>query len=216
MAKINKERTTKQVMEIAKDQIRECKKLQMDNIIFPKWDDLGLLGLIFRQDVKTKEQPDGCIYDEATYRVVMRVINGKVLMTGGRPDAYTWKHQKVESSKNVRFIGCNSAEALINLSGMLETIFDVEEKKMFADMFCNMKKDLLLVTSAEESRRCVEISPDLYAAGITSCVDEWMEVDSNGEAEETRLNVGDFLIVNEAGNSVYCIRREEFLETHSL
>lgn len=79
-----------------------------------------------------------------------------------------------------------------------------------------MKKDLLLVTSAEESRRCVEITPDLYAAGITSCVDEWMEVDSNGEAEETRLNVGDFLIVNEAGNSVYCIRRDEFLETHSL
>lgn len=216
MAKINKERTTKQVMKIAKDQIRGCKKLQMDNIIFPKWDDLGLLGLIFRQDVKTKEQPDGCIYDEATYRVVMRVINGKVLMTGGRPDAYTWKHQKVESSKNVRFIGCNSAEALINLSGMLETISDVEEKKMFADMFCNMKKDLLLVISAEESRRCVEITPDLYAAGITSCVDEWMEVDSNGEAEETRLNVGDFLIVNEAGNSVYCIRRDEFLETHSL
>ena len=29
MAKINKERTTKQVMEIAKDQIRECKKLQV-------------------------------------------------------------------------------------------------------------------------------------------------------------------------------------------
>ncbi len=216
MAKINKERTTKTILGIAKDQIRDCKKLQMDNIIFPKWDDLGLLGLIFRQDVKTKEQPDGCIYDEATYRVVMRVINGKVLMTGGRPDAYTWKYQKVENSKNVRFIGCNSAEALINLSGMLETISDVEEKKMFADMFCNMKKDLLLVTSAEESRRCVEITPDLYAAGITSCVDEWMEVDSNGEAEETRLNVGDFLIVNEAGNSVYCIRRDEFLETHSL
>ena len=92
----------------------------------------------------------------------------------------------------------------------------LKRRKSLQICFATWKKDLLLVTSNEERRRCVEITPDLYAAGITSCVDEWMEIDSNGEAEETRLNPGDFLIVNEAGNSVYCIRRDEFLETHSL
>ncbi len=214
--KASKEGLTQQILGVAADQIRRCKKLQMDNIVFPKWDDLGLLGMIFRQNIRTKEQPDGHIYPEGIYQVVMRIISGRVLMTGGRPDAYTWKHTKVAASKNIRFIGCNSAEALINLSTALTTISDDKEKSLFADMFCNLNKDLLLITSPEENRLCIEITPELYSAGINTCVDEWMEADENGEAAITDLYVGDYLIVSADKKSVYCIRHNEFVETHEL
>lgn len=216
MAKANKQLSTRNIFEVAGNKIRPCTKLQMDNIIFPKWDELGLLGMIFRQDVCTKEQPKGYVYEETIYQVVMRIIAGRVLMTGGRPDAYTWKHTKVAESKNVRLIGTNSAEGLINLSKAIMSISDNKEKRLFADMFCNWKKDMLLISSQEEFRFCIEITPELYNAGITFCVDEWMEVDENGEAEITHLNIGDYLIVSENRDSVYCIRHDEFVETYSF
>lgn len=215
MAKANKALSTQRILEVAADQIQHCTKLQMDNIIFPKWNDLGLLGMIFRQNIRTKEQPEGHIYDEATYQVVMRIISGNVLMTGGRPDSYCWNHSKVAKA-NARFIGCNSAEAVINLSTALMSITDENEKRLFADMFCNLNKDLLLITSPKEERLCIEITPELYQAGINFCIDEWMETDANGEADITQLNIGDYLIVSANKDSVYCIRHDEFVETHSL
>lgn len=217
--KLNKKTVTESIHALADGSIRPCTKLQMDNIVFPKWSDLGLLGMIFSQKVKTKEQPLGCDYDEATYQVVMRVINGKVLMTGGRPDAYTWKHTKVAKiiadPSKVRLIGTNSASAVINLSDVMATIEDRSEKSVFADMFCSLNKDLLLVTTEAEERRCIEVTQEFYDAGLTACVDSWMEPDENGEANATQLQVGDFLIVEESGD-VYCIRRDEFIETHSI
>ncbi len=216
--KINKSKNVSSVFELTKDYVRPCVKLQLDNIVFPKWSDLGLLGMIFSQKIKTKEQPVGCDYDEATYQVVMRVINGKVLMTGGRPDAYTWKQSKVESlitdPSKLRLIGTNSASAVINLSRVMATIVDADELTMFADMFCSVNKDLLLVTTPAEDRFCVEVTNELYEAGLTVCVDSWMEPDENGEAVATELQIGDFLIIEEEG--VYCIRRNEFLETYSI
>ena len=216
--KMNKEKSTMFIMGLAKDHIVACVKLALDNMVFPRWSDLGLLGMIFAQKVKTKEQPNGCDYDEATFQVVLRVIGGKVFMTGGRPDAYTWKQDKViklmSNSENIKLVGTNSAQAVINLADILGTIKDIQEKKAVADMFCSLNKDLLLIRTEAENRRCIEVTQELYDAGITACVDSWMETDENGEAEATILNVGDFLIVE--GESVYCIRREEFLETHSL
>lgn len=214
MVMANKEITTRNILARATSLMKPCTKLQMENIIFPKWNDLGLLGMIFRQDVITKEQPEGHIYDEATFQVVMRIINGKVLMTGGKPDSYTWKQSKVSESKNHRFVGVNSADALINLSNILNTIDNEKEKHLFADMMCNLKKDLLLITSPKEKRRCIEVTPELYANGLTYCIDEWMETNENGEAEITILNIGDFLIVSETG--IYCIRHNEFVETHQI
>lgn len=217
--KINKKETNDFIHAMAGDCLRPCTKLPLDNIVFPKWSDLGLLGMIFSQKIKTKEQPFGCDYDEAVYQVVMRVINGKVLMTGGRPDAYTWKQSKVEGAlsdiSKVRLIGTNSASAVVNLSEVMATIDDPDERMIFADMFCSLNKDLLLVRTEAEGRRCIEVTQDLYELGLTVCVDSWMELDENGEANATLLNVGDFLIVEENGD-VYCIRREEFLETHSI
>lgn len=216
--KLNKTQTNKTIIVLANSRIRPCTKLQMDNIIFPRWSDLGLLGMIFSQKIKTKEQPLGCDYDESIYQVVMRIINGKVLMTGGRPDAYTWKHSKVLAliggSTKVRLVGVNSVSAILNLSEIIYTIADIKEKKMFADMFCSLSRDLLLITTEAEDRRCIEVTQDLYDAGLTACVDSWMKPDKNGDADATLLNVGDFLIVED--NGFYCIRRDEFLETHSI
>ncbi len=189
-----------------------CKKLAISNIVFPKWSDIGLMGLMFRQMLKTKEQPDGHIYDEAEFQTVLRILGGKVLMEG-RPDCYAWKFEKLEKASSVQAIGTNTAEGLINLSEILLSVKDSKERSMLADMFANMNKDLLLVTLPEEYREYIEVTPEAYAAGLTYCVDNWMNPDENGEAQETLLNIGDFLIVEKKG--VYCIRREEFLLTHS-
>lgn len=43
-----------------------------------------------------------------------------------------------------------------------------------------------------------------------------METDKYGEADITQLNIGDYLIVSANNDAVYCIRHDEFIETHSL
>lgn len=209
--KLNKSQITSQILTLGKKM--PCTKLELQNIVFPKWSDLGLVGMMFRQCVSTKEQPDGNIYAEATFQTVLRIIGGKVLMSG-RPDCYCWKFSKVEKAKNVRMVGTNSASGLITLCEVLAGINNEDEKKMIADMFANSKKDLLLVTTPAEQRTCIEVTQELYDAGITHCVDEWMDVDIEGNAEATALCVGDYLIVTDSG--VYRIGHDEFVETHVI
>lgn len=209
--KLNKFETTKRILEVGN--ILDCTKLELQNIVFPKWSDLGLMGLIFRQCVSTKEQPAGNIYDEAIFQTVLRVLDGKVLMSD-RPDCYCWKFSKVESAKGVKVIGTNSAEGLISLCTVLSSITEESEKKMVADMFANLKKDLLLVTTPAENRYCIEVTQEMFLSGITACVDEWMETDENGMASATQLCIGDYLIVTDSG--IYRIGRDEFMETHKL
>jgi hypothetical protein len=97
---------------------------------------------------------------------------------------------------------------------VISNITNPEERTMMADMFASWNKDLLLVTTPAENRKCIEITQELYNAGVTACVDEWMDVDSDGNSEATILNVGDFLIVSNDG--IYCIRRAEMFETHTF
>lgn len=209
--KLKKIETTKRILE--EGNVVSCVKLELQNIVFPKWSDLGMFGMMFRQCVVTKEQPAGNIYDEAVFQTVLRVLDGKVLMSD-RPDCYCWKYSKVESAKDVRVVGTNSAEGLISLCSVLNDVTSDSEKKMLADMFANMKKDLLLVTTPAENRRCIEVTREMYDAGITACVDEWMDADEDGMASATNLAIGDYLIVTDDG--VYRIGRDEFLETHRL
>lgn len=211
MKKINKIETTKRILE--KGTIENCVKLELQNIVFPKWSDLGLIGMMFRQCVVTKEQPEGNIYDEAVFQTVLRVLDGKVLMSD-RPDCYCWKYSKIKSAKNVKIVGTNSAEGLISLCSVLGAITSESDKKMLADMFANMKKDLLLVTTPAENRHCIEVTREMYDAGITACVDEWMDADEYGMASATTLCIGDYLIVTNDG--VYRVGRDEFMETHRL
>ena len=216
--KLNKAITTADIFTRVSNSIRPCIKKETNNVVFPKWNDLGLLGMIFTQKIKTKEQPAGYDYPEAKYQVVMRVLGGKVFMTGGRPDSYAWKQDKIlkliSDPSSVKFIGTNSASAVINLGEVLATISDSEEKKIFADMFCSLNKDLLLIKTPEESRLCAEVTAELYNNGLTHCVDSWMDTDENGDADATALNIGDYLIIED--ENVYCIRHDEFIETHAL
>lgn len=63
--KLNKASTTSHILATCPQM--KCTKLAIDNIIFPKWSDLGLVGMMFRQCVASKEQPAGNIYDEIQY-----------------------------------------------------------------------------------------------------------------------------------------------------
>lgn len=209
--KINKLETTRKIL--SKGVLQKCTKLEMQNIVFPKWNELGLIGLMFRQCLRTKEQPNGNIYDENEYQTVFRIIGGKVLMDG-KPDCYCWKHSKVDNAKDVRIIGDNSYEGRINLRNVLKSIPDAFEMSLVKDMFAMLKEDFLLVTTPAEQRTCIEVTPELVAAGITQCVDEWMETDEDGNAEATVLCVGDYLIVTD--NGIYRIGHDEFVETHVI
>ena len=209
--KLNKSQTTQRILDIGK--AITCTKLELQNIVFPKWDELGLVGMMFRQCVSTKEQPIGNIYDETVFQTVLRIIGGKVLMSN-HPDTYCWKFSKVESAKDIRKIGTNSAEGVLAMCEVLNGINDNNEKSLVADMFAKLKNDLLLVTTPAESRTCIEITADLFSMGVTHCVDEWMDVDSNGEAEATKLSIGDYVIVTDSG--VYRIGHDEFVETHVI
>ena len=75
--KINKIETTSRILNIAGNNIRPCTKLEMQNIVFPKWSELGLFGKMFRQCVTTKEQPKGNIYDEKYWVTVWRLLNNQ-------------------------------------------------------------------------------------------------------------------------------------------
>lgn len=194
-----------------------CTKVRMDNIVFPKLEEMGILGMFFCQKIKTKEQPNGCEYDEEMFQVVMRIVNGKLRIEHDKKmltDSYAWKISKVvqqiEKGK-ARPMGLYSGEALINFSEVLNSIKDEEEKKKFADkVWQTGNLGMLLVTTDEEPRICIEVTQELYDQGLKFVVDEWMADD----APTTDLNVGDFLIKSSDG--YYCIRRAEFLETHII
>ena len=190
-----------------------CKKLEIHNIVFPQWDELGLLGMVFRQCVRTKEQPAGNIYDEAKFQTVLRIIGGKVLISE-KPDCYCWKFGKLRTATSISDIGTASPGGIITLCKVLNNIHSNADKALFADMFASLKRNLLLVTTPVEKRKCIQITQKLYDAGITHCVDEWMEVDENGLAEATELSIGDYVIITEKG--LYRIGLEEFLQTHVL
>ena len=214
---LNKAATTRKIIEQTRAHCVTATKLQLDNILFPKWSDMGPMGLILAQAVKTKEQPTGCFYDEAAFRIVLRVLGGKVFMSG-RPDCYSWNQNKVAKlnldPQKLPFIGVHSADGLIRLGKLLETVQGEADRKWLAELFVQCNQDYLLVTTPAEQRTVVEVTQELYNKGLTACVDEWMQTDADGNAEETKLYPGDFLVIS--GNGVYRIGREEFNETHRI
>lgn len=190
-----------------------CTKIEIGNIIFPKWSDMSLIQMMFRQCVITKEAPMGHIYDETEFRLVLRIVDHK-LIQNGMTDNYCWGATQV--AKNIGKavpIGCCSASGLLTLTDVISGIHDLDEKKMFADFFTSLNKDLLYVLSSEEARMCIPVTQELYDQGLTWCIDEWVE-EKNGEYAKTALNVGDVLIVSDSG--VYCCRKDIFESTHKF
>ena len=195
---------------------QKCTKVSLINIVFPKWNELDIINDIFRQMVKTKEQPKGFVYDENEFRVVFRIYNGKIYDHNNKPDAYCWSIDDfIKKSKNIQSIGINSAEAILNLCSVLNTMSNEDEKKKLASMFSSFNKNLLYIESKEEDRITVEITEDLYNKGIISCIDEWCK-EIGGEYSITQIDIGDFLIINHTDKTVYRIERDAFLATHIL
>ena len=96
--------------------------------------------------------------------------------------------------------------------------FNIKLNTAYAQTFAFCNQDLLLAHTDAEDRIYVRITQELYDAGWTACVDEWMDVDGNGEADATDLVVGDVLIINTKPNgerSAYRIDRDMFEETHT-
>ena len=209
--------STQKILSIGN--IVPCTKEPIENILFPQWDELGLLGEFYRQCVKTKEAPQGNIYDEAEFRMVLRILKGKSHNSENFADVYCWTNKKAAKyMKDARIIGSNSGKGLLTLAEVIPTISDPKEREAFATMMAGMKRDLLLVHTPAEKRECIIVTQELYDAGVTSCIDSWVEPDENGEAPETKLFVGDALIVEHKpeGDFVYRVGAEEFAETYTL
>ena len=185
----------------------EYKKLSVQTIILPSWDELGLLGKIYRQCVVTKENPNGQIYDELEYVTVMRILGGKLLIDG-RVDAYTWKYKKIMANIEYSYpIGIHSTDALLNLYKILESISDETEKRAFADMMVCNTRDFMVVSLPEETRKVIIVNDDIIKATNGVICNEWT-------AEEScKIYLGDAIMVTDFG--FYRIGKEEFLLTHS-
>ena len=205
-----------EIYNLVKGYAVAAEKVAMTNIVFPQWNEMDLIRDIFRQMVVTKETPDGHLYDEEEYRVVLRIYDGR-LKSADMLDVYCWSRADfLKKAKNIKTIGCNSGQGLLNLASLIEEMSLESEKLQVANFFSSLNKDLLYVESKAEMRKVVEVTQELYDSGITRCIDSWQEPDENGNYEFTELNVGDFLVLEEDKQSVYCIRKEAFLATHKL
>ena len=206
-----------------------CRKMAMDNIVLPQFLDMGIAYYIYQHSVHTAEQPEGCYYDPHKFQAVLRVLDGHVLFddprrvshNGKRADTYCWSTEKVMNlvtKGKTKPIGTNSPQGLLNLMALFSTIQSEEEKELVAQTFAFCNQDMLLAHTDAEDRMYVRITQELYDAGWTACVDEWMDVDGNGEADATELFVGDVLIINIKPNgerSAYRIDHDMFEETHT-
>jgi len=203
------------INRVAREHMEPWTKIRMDNILLPPFKDFALFGEILRQVVRTKEEPEGHLYDEEEYRMVIRILDGHLLMDG-MYDAYAWDNAKVlkelqkYSNGNVPCIGTHdpTGQALLNFVDVLATITSPAEKRKFAAIISQSAFDFLLVTTMDENRMVIEITAELLdslnKAGVTSVVNDW-EYKSNGypsadlEANATPLKVGDFLICTAKG-----------------
>ena len=57
-------------------------KVPMDNVVFDKLGEIPLLEMLMNLTVVTKEHIEGTTYDKKNFQMVMRIIDGKLLMRG--------------------------------------------------------------------------------------------------------------------------------------
>ena len=190
-------------------------KMSMANIVMPSLDSQGLMAYVFPGMVITKEQPNGCLYGSSA-NTVLRIIGGQ-LLKGGMADAYAWDAstyaKKAAKTVPIGYGLGATVESVEWANEIVNSVSDPTERKMLIEFLIN-QNSLRLVFSKEEERKVVEVTQQLYDSGLTYVIDDWMEPDENGLADATILNVGDFLVVTDKG--YYCIRKNEFLETHKL
>ncbi|MBO5143114.1 MAG: hypothetical protein J6C46_09070 [Clostridia bacterium] len=202
---------------------RDMVKVPMDNVVFDRLGEIPLLEMLMNLSVVTKEHVNGTTYDKKNFQMVMRIINGKLLMRGqdlvDRPDAYAWKTTKVLKAKNKKPLGFHSTEGAQNYAQVLSTIQNQYERDLFTDLLVNWSKDLLLIHTESENRQVIEVTEEMLMAGITAVPNsydiEWPAEGATG-VELTPIKVGDALVIEQCsfGTAFYVVQKEEYELTH--
>jgi hypothetical protein len=198
-------------------------KVAMDNVVFDKLGAVPLLEMLINLNICTKEHVNGNMYDKKNFQMVMRIINGKLLMRGNdlveRPDAYAWPTSKVVKAKNKKALGFHSVEGAQVYAQVLSTIENQYERDLFTELLVNWAKDLLLIHTDAEDRMVIEVTEELIKQGITDVPNsydiEWPAEGADG-VELTPIKVGDALVVENCsfGKAFYAVQAEEYKMTH--
>lgn len=215
---------TRKVFEVSKPAVPMV-KLPIDNIVFGKLGDIPLLEMLLNLNVVTKEHIEGTVYDKKAFQMVMRIINGKLLMRGQdlieRPDAYAWHVSKVLKEKNKKKIGFQSTEGALTYADVIKTMPDPYHKELFTDLLVEMKHDLLFVHTDAEDRMVIVVTEEMIAKhGLTHVANsydiEWPDEKATG-VELTPVKVGDALVIEHMsfGPAVYVVQKEEYELTHA-
>ena len=225
MAKVtfaNAKAITAKVFEVA--QPKEMVKLPMDNVVFDRLGEIPLLEMLVNLNIVTKEHIGGTTYDKKSFQMVMRIIDGKLLMRGQdmieRPDAYAWKTSKVVKAKNKKALGFHSVEGAQTYAQVLSTIKEQYERELFTDLLVNWAKDLLLIHTEAEERMVIEVTEEIISeykiTEVPNSYDiEWPAEGADG-VELTPIKVGDALVVENCsfGPAFYVVQKTEYELTH--
>ena len=191
-----------------------CTKMAIGNIVMPQWNEEDLEHYMFRRYVKTKEAPMGHYYDEAEFTPVLRIVDHVVIDSRNQTDNYCWDKAMVAKHIDRAVpIGSNSARGMVTLSNVICSICKESDQLKLGRFFAKYKEDCLYIYTPEEQRKCIVVTQELYDAGLTWCIDQWVKPDENGEYEITELEVGDVLIVD---TGVYCCRKNMFAATYKF
>lgn len=200
-------------------------KLPMDNVVFDRLGEVPLLEMLVNLNVVTKEHIGGTTYDKKNFQMVMRIIDGKLLMRGqdmvDRPDAYAWKTSKVVKAKNKKALGFHSVEGAQTYAQVLGTICNQYERDLFTDLLVNWARDLLLIHTDAEDRMVIEVTEELISeykiTKVPNSYDiEWPAEGADG-VELTPIKVGDALVIENCsfGPAFYVVQKDEYELTHA-
>lgn len=207
---------SKIVFDAAGDQIIDCVKMRMHNIVWPSWSaeeyefDRRFHGA---HSIKNKEQ--GIHSYEPSFHPLCRINQrGELLDEKGMLDAYAWTEEEFRDfAEEVQPFGGNSGQGILNMCDIIPTIKNPHERLMFAHRMAREKRDLLLVTSAASNRRCLVVTQELYDSGLTAIIDKWTAKDEDGSYPITYLEVNDRLIFD--GGKFYTVRKGVYLQTYT-
>lgn len=215
-----KEMTARVIAEYAQ---KTMIKVALDNVVFDRLGEVPLLEMLMNLSVVTKEHIEGTTYDKKSFQMVMRIINGKLLMRGQdlveRPDAYAWQTSKVVKAKNKKALGFHSVEGAQTYAQVLGTIQSQYERELFTDLLVNWSKDLVLIHTDPEERQVIEVTEELIMSGITAVPNsydiEWPAEGADG-VELTPIKMGDALVIEQCsfGPAFYVVGKDEYELTH--
>lgn len=201
---------------ILRNFIIDCTKMRMHNIVWPSWSAAEYeFDRRFNGGHSVYNQEQGIHVYAPSFCPVLRINQrGELINDEGKMDAYAWTEEEFKKfAECVEPFGGDSGRGILNMCEILMSIKNPEHRMWLANRMSREKRDLFLVTSAEEARRCVEVTEELYDMGITEWIDAWVDPSKEtGEYPITKLCVGDRLV--QSGNGFYCVRKDIYFLTY--